>query len=265
MRDGTGIEEDQGFGRLRGQTALVTGSTRGLGRTIAEWLAREGADIVISGRDQSDVQAAVDAIEALGVHAYGIRADLALTDEAHRLATETLAAVDQLSILVNNAGMSIAQPFWEATDEQVTYQLNVNWRSPFILSQHTAKHMITHNIRGRIINISTVGAHAAHPDRLVYNAAKAAIEAMTRNMAHELAPYGIRVNAIAPGNMVERPGTSSDPEANARYARQIPVGRVGRAEDIAAAVRFFALPESDFTTGQTLLVDGGMIGYLREE
>ncbi len=87
---------------------------------------------------------------------------------------------------------------------------------------------------------------------------------MTRNMAHELAPYGIRVNAVAPGNMVERPGISPDPEADARYARQIPVGRVGRAEDIAAAVRFFCLPESDFTTGQTLLVDGGMIGYMRE-
>jgi glucose 1-dehydrogenase len=255
----------QGFGRLRGQTALVTGSTRGLGRTIAEWLARDGADIVVSGRDEDEVRDSAAAIQALGVETHGIAADLARVEEAHRLATATLARVERLDILVNNAGMSIAQPFWEATDDEVETQLNVNWRSPFVLGQHVAKHMMAQGIRGRIVNISTVGVHAAHPDRLVYNAAKAAIEAMTSNMAHELAPHGIRVNAVAPGNMVERPGVDADPDANARYARQIPVGRVGRAEDIAAAVRFFCLPESDFTTGQTLLVDGGMIGYLREE
>ena len=257
--------EGQGYGRLRGQTALVTGSTRGLGRTIAEWLAREGADIVVSGRDAGDVHATVTAMRALGVQARGIAADLARVDEAHRLAAVTLAHVAHLDILVNNAGMSVAQPFWEATDDEVETQLNVNWRSPFVLGQHAARHMIERGIRGRIVNISTVGVHAAHPDRLVYNAAKAAIEAMTSNMAHELAPFGIRVNAVAPGNMVERPGMETDPYANARFARQIPVGRVGRAEDIAAAVRFFCLPESDFTTGQTLLVDGGMIAFLREE
>ncbi len=254
-----------GYGRLRGKTALVTGSTRGLGRTIAEWLARDGADIVISGRDERDVAASVAAIQALGVSATGIVADLARVEEAHRLATETLHAVERLDILVNNAGMSIGQPFWEVTDEQFTEQLNVNWRAPFVLGQHVARHMSNRNIRGRIVNISTVGVHAGHPDRLIYNAAKAAIEVMTRNMAHELAPHGIRVNGVAPGNIAERPGAETDPAAIARYVRQIPVRRIGRAEDIAAAVRFFCLPESDFTTGQTLLVDGGMIAYLREE
>ena len=260
-----GVEEGRDYGRLRGKTALVTGSTRGLGRTIAEWLARDGADIVVSGRDERDVGESVAAIRALGVEATGIAADLARVEEAHRLATETLRTVARLDILVNNAGMSIPQPFWQVSDEQFTEQLNVNWRSPFILGQHVARHMIEREIQGRIVNISTVGVHAAHPDRLVYNAAKAAVEVMTRNMAVELAPFGIRVNGVAPGNIAERPGAGTDPDTFARYARQIPVGRVGRAEDIAAAVRFYCLPESDCTTGQTLLVDGGMIAYMREE
>src|SRR5207247_4904984 len=139
---------------------LVTGSTRGLGRTTAEWLAREGATIVVSGRETEDVETSVAAIEALGVTAIGIPADLSRVDEAHRLAEETRARVDQLDIVVNNAGMSIRGNFWEVTDEDWDYQVNVNWRSPYIIASHAAKHMIDRQIRGRIVNISTIGAHA---------------------------------------------------------------------------------------------------------
>jgi glucose 1-dehydrogenase len=248
---------------LRGRTALVTGSTRGLGRVIAEWLAREGADIIVSGREQAAVDDSVAAMRALGVQATGFAADLATATDAHRLAEAALAAVERVDILVNNAGMSISQPFWEVTDAQWDEQINVNLRAPFIIGQRIARHMMEKSIAGRIVNISTVGVFAAHTNKLVYNAAKAGIQIMTRNMAYELAPYGIRVNCVAPGNVPDRPGTNE----SAMYpvwARQIPVGRVGRAEDIAAAVRFFCLPESDFTTGQTLLVDGGMVSYMHE-
>lgn len=249
--------------RLRGKTALVTGSTRGLGRVIAEWLAREGADLIVSGREQAAVDDSILAMQALGVRATGFTADLATAADAHRLAEAALAAVERIDILVNNAGMSISQPFWEVTDAQWEEQINVNLRAPFIIGQHIARHMMKHDIAGRIVNISTVGVFAAHTNKLVYNAAKAGIQIMTRNMAYELAPYGIRVNCVAPGNVPDRPGTNE----SAMYpvwASKIPVGRVGRAEDIAAAVRFFCLPESDFTTGQTLLVDGGMVSYMHE-
>src|SRR4051794_12473285 len=104
-------------GRLVGKTALVTGSTRGLGRTIAEWLAREGAAIVVSGREQEAVDASVAGIQALGVHSIGIPADLSIVADAHRLAKETLARVDTLDIVVNNAGMSIRGNFWDVTDD----------------------------------------------------------------------------------------------------------------------------------------------------
>jgi len=248
---------------LAGKWALVTGSTRGLGRTTAEWLAQEGAAIIVSGRDEEPVAESVAAIKAIGPDAIGITADLADHTEAHRLAKEAIKAVPQIDILVNNAGMSIRGNFWDVTDEEWDYQVNVNVRSPYILAQHIAKQMIDQEIRGRIVNISTIGVHACHKDAAVYNLAKAGVEAMTRNMAFELGPYGISVNCVAPGNMAIRPGQTEQPWF-ADAARAIPYGRLGHAEDIAAAVRFFCLPETGFTTGQTLLVDGAHDSYLNE-
>src|SRR5689334_19674944 len=123
-------------GPFAGKTALVTGSTRGLGRTIAEWLARDGAAVVVSGRELPDVDASVEAIRALGVEVFGITADLSRVADAHRLAEETLARVAHLDILVNNAGMSIRGNFWDVTDDEWDYQVNVDYRSPFVLAQH---------------------------------------------------------------------------------------------------------------------------------
>ena len=250
-------------GTLTGTWALVTGSTRGLGRTIAEWLAREGAAIIVSGRDEGPVAESVAAIKAIGVESIGLTADLSDYREAHQLAEGALAAVPQIGILVNNAGMSIRGNFWDVTDEEWEYQVNVNVRAPYILAQHMARHMIERSIRGRIVNISTIGVHACHKDAAVYNLAKAGVEAMTRNMAFELGPYGISVNCVAPGNIAIRPGTTEQPWFE-DAARAIPYGRVGQSEDIAAAVKFFCLPETGFTTGQTLLVDGAHDSYLTE-
>ena len=140
--------------------------------------------------------------------------------------------------------------------------LYVNFRSPFVLAQHAAQHMIAHGGGGRIVNISTVGAHAVHKDAAVYDSAKGAVEVMTKNFAYELAPHGISVNCVIPGAIADRPGAPPRPEAWARALRNIPSGRLGRAEDIAAAVRFFCLPETEFTTGQSLLVDCGHSLYL---
>ena len=253
-----------GKARLQGQTALVTGSTRGLGRTMAEWLAREGAAIVVSGRQQESVDASVAAMQALGVASFGVTADLARVDEAHRLAAAVLARVERLNILVNNAGMSIRGHFWNVTDAEWEEQVNVNFRSPFVLAQHAARQMIERGVRGRIVNVSTIGAHACHKDAAVYDSAKGGVETMTRNMAFELAPYGIGVNCVIPGAIAERPGASALPGAWQNAQQNIPLGRLGRAEDIAAAVRFFCLPETEFTTGQALLIDGGHSSYLHE-
>ncbi len=177
---------DTAHGRLAGTTALVTGSTRGIGGTIAEWLAREGANIVVSGREPDAVEAVAAEFGRIGVPVSDIAADLSRVAEAHRLAEETLARVDRLDILVNNAGMSIRGLFRDVTDEDWEYQVNVNHRAPFVLAQHAARHMRERGIRGRIVNTSTVGAHRCHKDAAVYDSANAAVEAMTRNLAYEL-------------------------------------------------------------------------------
>ncbi|MGB3329634.1 MAG: SDR family oxidoreductase [Thermomicrobiales bacterium] len=252
----------QGHGRLAGKNILVTGSTRGLGRTMAEWLAREGANIVVSGRHPDHVADSVAAVEALGVQAWGIPADLGHVEDAHALARAAIEAAGHLDILVNNAGMSIRGNFWEVTDAEWDEQMNINVRSPFILAQHAAADMIAHGTRGRIVNVSTIGVFAGHKDGMVYNIAKAGVQAMTRNMAYELGPHGISVNCVAPGAVPDKPGT---PFVNHdRASGLIPFGRFGRAEDIATAVVFFCLPETEWTTGQTLLIDGAHSSYLKE-
>ncbi|MEZ4626516.1 MAG: SDR family oxidoreductase, partial [Thermomicrobiales bacterium] len=231
------------------------------GRTAAEWLTKEGANIVVSGREPADVDRTVQELAVYGVETTGIAADLSIAEEAHRLGDAAIERVGAIDLLINNAGMSIRKSFWEYTDADWDYQMTVNVRSPFILAQRFAKHFIEREVPGRIVNVSTIGVAACHADAAIYNIAKAGVEAMTRNMAFELGPYGISVNCVAPGNMAERPG--AEPAAWwGPAARQIPFGRVGNGDDIAAAVLFFCLPESEFTTGQTLLVDGGHNTYL---
>jgi NAD(P)-dependent dehydrogenase (short-subunit alcohol dehydrogenase family) len=250
--------------RLTGKTALVTGSTRGIGRGIAERLAEEGARIVVTGRHEADVAEIVRALESTGASAVGFAADLASVPGAHRLAEQTLSAVPQLDILINNAGMSRRESFWEVSDERWDEQVNVNYRSPFILAQYAARHMRERGVAGRIVNTSTIGAHRCHRDAAVYDSAKAAVEAMTRNMAWELGHDGITVNCVVPGPIGQRPGATERPDLWARVSEFVPVGRTGSAADVAAAILFFCLPEAAFTTGQILIVDGGYGAGLAE-
>jgi NAD(P)-dependent dehydrogenase (short-subunit alcohol dehydrogenase family) len=259
------MTRQQPANRLHGKTALVTGSTRGLGRATAEWLAREGASVVIHGRREEEVLKVPREIsQENNVESFGIRAELSEPDEAHRLAEETLARVEQLDILVNNAGRSIVEDVWTVSDRNYEYQMNLNTRTPFILSQHAARHMMEREIRGRIVSISTIGVFRVHGDRAVYNMGKAALQMMTTAMAYELAPYGISVNCVAPGAMAQRPGAPENQEAWEKAAEFIPFGRVGTGDDIASAVTWLCLPESEFTTGQTILISGGHESYLRE-
>lgn len=252
------------MGKLRGKTALVTGSTRGIGRVIAERLLAEGANLIISGRQEADVQEAVDALQSPYATTWGITADLAQHSEAHRLAEAILSVVPALDILINNAGASTKEPFWEVSDANWEAQVNLNYRSPFILAQHAARHMREHGIAGRIVNTSTIGAHVSHARTAVYDSAKAAVEAMTRNMAWELGPDGITVNCVVPGPIGDRPGARESRELWDGIRPYVPVGRVGSGEDVAGAVLFFCLPESGFITGQSLQIDGGYASGLPE-
>ncbi len=247
--------------RFAGKRALVTGATRGLGRTIAEWLAREGAGVFISGRNQEDIDRALGELEQHGSMMSGAPADLADVAQVRQLAATALAT-GPFDILVNNAGFSNPQPFLNVTDGDWEAEMNVNARAPFVLGQLIGAAMIEAGIKGRIVNISTVGAYAAHPRQMVYDMAKAAIIAMTRNMAFELGPHGITVNCVAPGAVPDRPGFDMANYEATNFGN--PLNLVGTADDIANAVCFFCDDASKWVTGQTLLVDGGLIGHIRE-
>ncbi|MCA9878547.1 MAG: SDR family oxidoreductase [Thermomicrobiales bacterium] len=242
---------------LAGKTALVTGSTRGIGRVIAEQLADADVNVVVHGRQEADVARTVAELARDGVTVIGFTADLTRHAEAHALAEAVLTAVPQLDILVNNAGASSQEPFWDVSDASWEAQTNVNYRSPFILAQHVARHMRERGLAGRIVNTSTIGAHICHGRTLVYDSAKAAVEGMTRNMAWELGSDGITVNCVVPGPIANRPGDSEAGPLWQGIKPFVPVGRVGSGADIAAAVLFFCQPEAAFITGQSLQVDGG--------
>lgn len=248
--------------RFAGKRALVTGATRGLGRTIAEWLARDGADIFISGRDQADIDNVIRELERFDITIQGAPADLEDVAQMRRLAETALATAGPFDILINNAGFSIPQSFLNVTDEDWDAEMHVNVRAPFVLSQLIGAAMIENALAGRIVNISTVGAYAAHPRQMVYDMAKAAIIAMTRNMAYELGPHGITVNCVAPGAVPDRPGFDMTNYDSTNMHN--PLNLVGSADDIANAVCFFCDDASRWVTGQTLLVDGGLIGHIRE-
>ena len=247
--------------RFAGKRALVTGASRGLGRTIAEWLARDGADVFISGRDQADINRVIGELSIYGTTIQGSIADLEDISQAHALAENALNACGPIDILVNNAGFSKPQPFLTVSDADWDAELAVNVRAPFVIGQHIARAMIENDVHGRIVNISTIGTFAAHPLQAVYDIAKAGVQAMTRNMAHELAGHGITVNCIAPGAIPDRPGFDMTAWNSASF--DIPIQRPGSADDIANAVCFFCQNESSWVTGQTLLVDGGHIGFLK--
>lgn len=253
--------------RFQGKRALVTGSTRGLGRTIAEWLARDGATVFVSGRHQSDVDTTVSELRAQGYQADGLAADLKSLEATHQFATNALASAGPFDILVNNAGFSKPQSFLEVTDDDWDAEIGVNIRAPFVISQHVARAMIEHGIAGRIINISSIGVFAAHKHQMVYNIAKGGVQAMTRCMAFELGSHGITANCVAPGAVPDRPGATAEyyTEALAIWSDRIPTKRIGKADDIAHAVCFFCEDAASWITGQTLLVDGGHLSYLREE
>lgn len=247
--------------RFANKRALVTGATRGLGRTIADWLARDGADLFISGRKQEDIDNAIAELETQGHRVWGAPADLEEVQQIHHFAERALGIAGPFDILVNNAGFSINQPFLDVSDDDWGAEMNVNVRAPFVIGQHISRSMIEHSIKGRIVNISTIGVFSPHREQMVYDIAKAGVQAMTKNMAQELGPHNITVNCVAPGAVPLRPGFD-DADSLGPAEGRIPTGRWGHSDDIANAVCFFCQDESSWVTGQTLLVDGGHLTYL---
>ena len=240
---------------LSDQTALVTGASRGIGRTIAQSLARAGADVVLMGRDQTSLE--LLAQELIGD---GATAEIAVCDVQDLSAVNrAIAQITKLNILVNNAGTNIPEPFAQVSETHFDQIMNLNLRATFFVTQAAVQKIITTGSGGAIINISSQMGHVGAINRTVYCASKHALEGFTKALALELAPVGIRVVSVAP-TFIETNMTRpmlADPQFGQSVLSKIPLGQLGQAQDVADAVVFLASSRARFVTGSSLLVDGG--------
>ena len=241
---------------LSGRVALVTGAGRGIGREIALELARAGADVAVNYYDEPDrAQATAADIEALGVRAMAVGADVGDAAAVHRMVEEVTAAFGSLDILVNNAGVQTWTPFLDVTESEWDLVIRTNLKGCFLCMQAAARAM---SRGGVIVNIGSGCNKVPFPGLVAYTASKGGIEMLTKVAAVELAPHGIRVNCVAPGAVeIERTRLEVDDYAGT-WGAVTPLGRVGQPEDVARTVRFLASNDSAFITGQTIWVDGGL-------
>jgi glucose 1-dehydrogenase len=264
--------------KLEGKVALVTGSSQGIGQAIAVRLAREGADIVINYRSNPEgAEDTLAKVQAAGGKCYmaqcpnseghTIKADLGNINDLRQLVTESIQHFGRLDILVNNAGIEKHAPFWEVTEADYDAVLKVNLKGVFFATQAFVQHLIETKRSGKIINISSVHEELPFPNFAAYCASKGGIKMLTRNLAVELAPFGITINNVAPG-AIETPINTkllNDPEKLGSLLNNIPLARLGQPSDVASLVAFLASEEANYITGSTFFVDGGLLWNYQEQ
>ena len=247
--------------RLAGKAAIVTGAGRGIGRAIALGYAREGASVAVNySRSRDAAEDAVREIRAADGRAIAVQADVANLDDHERLIDETRAAFGRLDILVNNAGIEINEPVLESKRETWDRTLDVNLKGSYFLAVGAARVMAGSG-GGKIVNISSV--HDVEPlrNRAIYSITKSGLLMLVKSLALELAEYGIYVNGISPGAILTDMNRAhlTDPPRRERLLASIPLKRIGDPEDVVGAALFLASAESDYITGTTIYVDGGLL------
>ena len=248
---------------LAGRTALVTGSSRGLGRAMAEGLAEAGAAVVLNGSDAGRLAEAAGALRAAGHRVHEARFDV--TDEAAVVAA--FAALDAqgvaVDILVNNAGIQFRRPMLELDTADWRRVIETNLTSAFVIGREAARRMVPRG-RGKIVNIGSLTSALARATVAPYTVAKGGIKMLTQAMAAEWAAHGIQANAIGPGYMLTDMNQAlvDDPQFNAWVVGRTPARRWGRPEELVGTVVFLASAASDYVNGQIIYVDGGMLAVL---
>lgn len=247
---------------LTGKKALVTGGSRGIGRGICLALARQGADVAVNYRSNTqEAEAVVGEIKAMGREAFAVQADVSNKASVAKMFEEIKNKWAKLDILVNNAGIVFFTPFEEMLEEQWDQVLDVNLKGQFLCAQEAVRLM---GPGAKIINIASIasgGVGVGFRQIAHYTASKGGVVALTENLALDLAPKGINVNAIAPG-VIETDmtkGMLADEKIKIGLLARVPKGRVGKPEDIGAAAAFLASDEADYVTGTVLYVDGGWL------
>ncbi|SHK18011.1 3-oxoacyl-[acyl-carrier-protein] reductase [Thermocrinis minervae] len=243
---------------LSGKKALVSGSTRGIGKAIALYLARAGADVIVTGRDKNRAQDVAQEIEKeTGTKAFGFELKLDNPEAIKESYDEIEREVGPVDILVNNAGITKDKLFLRMSLEDWEEVLRVNLTGTFVLTSLVVKGMIKKRF-GRIINISSVVGFTGNVGQVNYSSTKAALVGFTKSLAKELANRNITVNLVAPG-FIKTDMTQNLPEdLKESYLKNIPLGRFGEPEDVAGVVAFLCSPYADYITGQVIHVNGGM-------
>ena len=245
--------------KLSSKTALITGASKGLGKAMALAFADAGARLVLASRD-TELLAAVQAeCRARGAEAEIYQVDVTSEEQVEQLRRDVLARFGKLTVLVNNAGINIRRPITEFTLAEWHQILDTNLTSVFLMCRAFVPHLETGC--GRIINLASMMAHVSIAHRVPYSASKFGILGLTKSLALELAAQGITVNAISPGPCATEINTPilNNPELLAKFTAQLPVGRFGKPEEIAALAVFLASGDSGFITGTDVVIDGGWI------
>ena len=255
-------------GRLEGKVAVVTGSGSGIGQAIAERLAQEGADCVIDYRDHpEEAQATLDKIQSAGGKGIMVQADVTILTDTANLIEQAWQQLGSCDILVNNAGIEKAADFCDVTEADYDAVLDVNLKGAFFLTQAFVRRLRDARKPGSIINISSVHEDMVFPHFSTYCASKGAMRMLMRDLAVELGPLGITVNNIAPG-AINTPINASllqnKPKLDALLAN-IPLGRLGKPEEVAGLAAFLASDDAAYVTGSTYFIDGGLIRNYHEQ
>ena len=244
--------------RMNGKTALITGAGRGIGKAIAKAFAGQGAELLLTSRNEEKLRLTAQELTAEGAKCRYFPADLSCMEDIEKL-IGWINGMDRIDCYVNNAAFTNFSYPTQTGAETIAYLFHTNYRASVLLAQAAAKHMTAKEVKGCMLFVTSINAISAPPSQAFYSSTKAALESIMKSFAAELAPYGIRVNSIAPGAIMTDMNSHFTPEKVAELSTKIPLGRIGEPEDIGDAAVFLCSDAARYVTGTTLVADGGYL------